>query len=41
MVADNAEVGSFSSCEKCHKDAARGLFDEDLVDIPGFGRWDD
>ena len=41
MVANNPEVGSFSNCEKCHKDAAGGLFDEDLVVIPGFGRWDD
>lgn len=41
MVADNPKVGSFSQCDSCHKDAAKGLFDEDRVSIPGFGRWDD
>ncbi|MCP4411221.1 MAG: hypothetical protein GY808_01410 [Gammaproteobacteria bacterium] len=41
MIVDNPEVMSLSYCEKCHKDAAGGLFDEDLVVIPGFGRWDD
>ena len=41
MVVNNPEVGSFSNCEKCHKDAVGGLFDEDQVLIPGFGHWDD
>ncbi len=41
MVVDNPEVLSLSYCEKCHKDAAGGFFDEDEVIIPGFGRWDD
>ena len=41
MVANNPKVGSFSNCEKCHKDAVGGLFDEHQVIIPGFGRWDD
>lgn len=41
LVRDNPEVGSFSQCDTCHRDAAKGLFDEDTVDIPGYGRWDD
>ena len=41
LVADNPEVGSFSNCDSCHRDAARGDIDEDTVDIPGYGRWDD
>lgn len=42
MVSGNKEVGSFSQCQACHGDLAeRGVFDEDTVDIPGYGRWDD
>ena len=41
LVRDNPDVGSFSQCDACHRDASRGLFDEDTVDIPGHGRWDD
>ncbi len=41
MVVDNPEVLSLSYCEKCHKDASGGFFDEDEVIIPGFAHWDD
>ncbi|KEA65305.1 diheme cytochrome c [Marinobacterium lacunae] len=42
LVSGNPEVGSFSQCQACHGEAAqRGVFDEDTVDIPGYGRWDD
>jgi len=41
MVTENPDVGSLSQCDRCHKEAARGSFDEDRVFIPGFGRWDD
>jgi len=42
LVGPGAEVQSFSQCQACHGSAAeRGVFDEDTVDIPGFGRWDD
>lgn len=41
MVEDNPRVASFSNCDACHQDAALGLFDEDTVSVPGFGRWDD
>ena len=41
MVTGNPQVGSFSQCDSCHKDAAQGKFNEHTVVIPGFGRWDD
>ena len=41
MVADNPDVGSFSNCNACHQGAAEGVYDEDRVKIPGFGRWED
>jgi len=41
MVIKNPKVGSFSRCNSCHKGAEKGVFDEDMVAIPGFGHWDD
>ncbi len=41
MVQDNSGVKSFSRCDACHTDAAKGVFDEHAVKIPGFGRWED
>lgn len=41
VLEDNPELGAMSQCASCHKDAERGIFDEDRVYIPGFGRWDD
>jgi len=41
LVADNADVGSFSNCNACHQDAADGIYNEDRVRIPGYGRWED
>jgi hypothetical protein len=41
LVTDNAEVGSFSRCDACHTQAARGSYDEHAVSIPGLGRWND
>lgn len=41
FVTGNDQVRSFSQCDACHQDAARGSFDEDRVSIPGVGRWDD
>jgi len=40
-VKNNPKVGSFSQCDKCHRGAARGDFEEDDVRIPGIKRWDD
>ena len=41
MITNNPGLGSLSQCDSCHKDAEKGVFDEDRVFIPGFGRWDD
>ncbi len=35
------EVKSFSHCAKCHTEAEKGIYDDDDVDIPNYGRWDD
>jgi len=41
LIVDNPDVKSLSQCDSCHKDAARGLFNENRISIPGYGRWDD
>jgi len=41
MVRGNDKVRSFSNCLSCHRMADKGVFDEDSVRIPGFGRWED
>lgn len=41
LVKGNEQVGSFSRCDACHQDAAKGNFDEERIQIPGRGRWDD
>ncbi len=41
MIAGNEKVKSLSQCSTCHKKAEQGRFDEDDVNIPGYGRWDD
>jgi hypothetical protein len=41
FIEDNDQVQSLSQCNACHRDAERGLFDEDDVYIAGVGRWDD
>ena len=41
FIEDNDQVQSLSQCNACHRDAERGLFDEDDVFIAGVGRWDD
>ena len=41
MIINNPDLGSLSQCDSCHKDAQKGVFDEDRIFIPGFGRWDD
>jgi hypothetical protein len=40
-VKGNDKVNSMSNCETCHRTAAKGSFDEDQVNIPGIGRWED
>jgi len=41
LVTGNSEVESLSNCDSCHKDAINGIFDDDTVSIPGYGKWDD
>ena len=41
LVKDNPKVGSFSNCQACHQGAEQGNYNEDLVSIPGAGRWED
>lgn len=41
LVKFNDKVKSLSNCNACHGKAEQGLFDEQGVNIPGFGRWDD
>lgn len=41
QVADNDEVLTFSNCDACHQAAAKGVFDDDNVSIPGHGAWYD
>jgi hypothetical protein len=40
-VAVNPEVGSFSQCNSCHRGADEGIYNEEQVSIPGYGRWED
>lgn len=35
------EVKSLSNCIACHTDAKKALYDEDNINIPNYGRWDD
>lgn len=41
LVRDNNEVGSFSNCQACHRNADVGIYNEHQVVIPGVGKWDD
>ena len=41
LVTGNPQVGSFSQCNQCHQNAAKGQFNEHDVVIPGAGRWHD
>jgi len=40
-VLASAQIGSFSNCVACHRSAEQGIYNEDDVNIPGLGRWDD
>lgn len=40
-VKDNPKVNSLSNCNACHTSADKGIFDDDSVFIPNYGRWDD
>ncbi len=41
LIKDNDKVESLSNCDVCHKEAGNGIYDDDTVAIPNYGRWDD
>ncbi|MBK1730966.1 diheme cytochrome c [Thiococcus pfennigii] len=41
LVTSNPDVGSFSQCNACHRGAAKGVYNDSRIDIPGYGRWED
>jgi len=41
MVQKNPKVGSFSNCNACHTQAAKGSFSEQEILIPNFGVWEE
>ncbi len=41
VVRGNAKVGSLANCDACHARVKAGSFDEDEIEIPGYGRWED
>ena len=40
MIKGNKSVKSLSFCDKCHTQAAQGVFDADTVNIPNYPNWD-
>lgn len=34
-------VGNLANCEACHTKASRGNYDDDYVNIPNVGKWED
>lgn len=41
LITANPKVKSLSFCNRCHRKADAGIYDDDTVVIPGHGRWDD
>ncbi len=39
MIRGNRDVKSLSYCDKCHTQAAKGVFDADTVAIPNYPKW--
>jgi hypothetical protein len=39
LVKSNPDVKSLSNCNACHRRMDHFRFDEDTVDIPGYGNW--
>ena len=39
MIKGNPGVKSRSYCDKCHTQAAKGIYDADTVDIPNYPNW--
>lgn len=41
LIGPDRPVRSLSDCSACHRDAERGVYNDDGIRIPGYGRWDD
>ena len=41
FITGNKKVRLLSNCDRCHGKADEGVFTEDTVGIPDFGRWID
>ena len=41
LITGNEDVNSLSNCDTCHTQADNGNFDDDSVNIPNHGAWDD
>ena len=39
LIGKNEKVVSLANCDACHTKAAEGSFDDDQVNIPGYGTW--
>lgn len=40
LVTGNPDVGSFSQCPACHRGAAKGIYNDSQINIPGHGAWE-
>ncbi len=41
MIRGNQKVRTLANCMACHSGAEKGVFNEDGVNIPGYGYWED
>ena len=41
LITGNEDVRSLSYCDTCHTKAEFGVYDDDTVNIPNHGAWDD
>ncbi len=39
LISKNKKVRSLSHCDACHQQAEQGNYDDDTVNIPGYGNW--
>ncbi len=39
LISKNDKVKSLSYCDACHQQAEQGNYDDDTVNIPGYGNW--
>ena len=39
LISKNEKVKSLSYCDACHQQAEQGVYDDDTVNIPGYGDW--